>query len=93
MLLFFTKLSLKEFQVSNTRLSVVLNGKSSQEYTGNAGVLQGFILDHTYFLLYINDVSDDVIHNIAICGDDTNLYSKCNQASDLWDQLQLASER
>ena len=30
---------------------------------------------------------------IAICGDDTNLYSKCNQASDLWDQLQLASER
>ena len=72
---------------------MVLNGKSSQEYTGNAGVPQGFILDHTYFLLYINDVSDDVIHNIAICGDDTNLYSKCNQASDLWDQLQLASER
>ena len=72
---------------------MVLNGKSSQEYTGNAGVPQGFILDHTYFLLYINDVSDDVIHNIAICGDDTSLYSKCNQASDLWDQLQLASER
>ena len=30
--------------------------------------------------------------NIAIYADDTTLYSKCNQASDLWQQLELASE-
>ena len=35
---------------------------------------------------------DDVICNIAIYADDTTLYSKCNQASDLWQQLELASE-
>ena len=46
----------------------------------------------TLFLLYINDLPDDVICNIAIYADDTTLYSKCNQASDLWQQLELASE-
>ena len=35
---------------------------------------------------------DDVICNIATYADDTTLYSKCNQASDLWQQLELASE-
>ena len=35
---------------------------------------------------------DDVICNIAIYADDTTLYSKCDQASDLWQQLELASE-
>ena len=43
-------------------------------------------------LLYINDFPDDVIYNIAVYADDTTLYSKCDQASDLWQQLELASE-
>ena len=34
----------------------------------------------------------DIICNIAIYADDTTLYSKCDQASDLWQQLELASE-
>ena len=71
---------------------MVLNGKSSQEYPVNAGVPQGFILGPTLFLLYINDLRDDVICDIAIYADDTTLYSKCDQASDLWQQLELASE-
>ena len=43
-------------------------------------------------LQYINDLCDDVICNIAIYADDTTLYSKCDQASNLWQQLELASE-
>ena len=30
--------------------------------------------------------------NFAIYADDITLYSKCDQASDLWQQLELASE-
>ena len=78
--------------LSNRWLWVVLDGKSSQEYPVNAGVPQGSIVGPILFLLYINDLPDDAICNIAIYADDTALYSKCDRASDLWQQLELASE-
>ena len=78
--------------LSNRRLQVVLDGKSSEEYPVNVGLPQGSILGPALFLLNINDLPDDVICDIAIYADDTTLYSKCDQASDLWQQLQLASE-
>ena len=85
MLVFFTNLSLMEFQVRYLVLfllfSVIdgfewLDGRSSREYSVNAGVPQGSILGPTLFLLYINDLPDDVICDIATYADDTTLYSK-----------------
>ena len=82
MLVFFTNLSygisgqvfgLISSVLSNRWLQVVLQGKSSQKYSVNARVSQGSILGPTLFLLGINDLSDDVICNIAIYDDDTAL--------------------
>ena len=69
--------------LSNRWLLLVLDGKFSQEYPFNAGVPQGPILGPRLFLLYINDLPDDVVYDISIYADDTTLYSKCDQASDL----------
>ena len=75
---------------SNKQLWVVLDRKSSEKYPVNVGVPQGSILGPTLFLLYINDLPGDI--NMAIYADDTTLYFKYGQASDLWQQIELASE-
>ena len=71
---------------------MVLDGKCSQEYPVDAGVPPGSILGATLFLLYINDLPDDVISNIAIYADDTTLSSKCDETSDLRQQFELTSD-
>ena len=53
---------------------------------------QHSILDSTLLLLHINDLPDDYNSNITIYADNTTLYSKWEQASDLWQQLKLASD-
>ena len=71
---------------------VVTSRKSSQEYPVNAGVPQGSLLGCNVFLLYFNELPGDIVCNIAIYVCDTTLYSKYDKASDLWQQLELASE-
>ena len=71
---------------------MVLDGNSFQEFLVNAIVLQCSIFGPNFFLLYINDLPDDVICDIVIYADDNTQYSKCDQASDLREQLELASE-
>ena len=54
-------------------------------------ILKACILSPTLFLLYLDDLPDDLICNIVIYVTVT-LYSKCDQASDPWQQIELAPE-
>ena len=50
------------------------------------------ILGLTSFLLYIDDLPDDVICNIAINADDILSTLSVIRRLDLWQQLELAAE-
>ena len=50
------------------------------------------ILGPPLILIYINYFPDDLICDISINADDTTLYSKSDQASDRWQQLEFAYE-
>ena len=65
-------------------ISSFLSEKPSKEYPFNDGDHQGSILGPTLFLLYINDIPDDVICNTAIYADDTTLYTKCADDTTLY---------
>ena len=77
--------------LSNGGLGVVLDGKALQEYPVNAGVPYGSIFGPTLFIHTLMNLPD-VICDIAIYANDTTLYFKCDQASDLWQHLELASQ-
>ena len=54
---------------------VALNGQTSSWTNVLAGVPQGSILGPLFFLIYINDLSDDLSSNPKLFADDTSLFS------------------
>ena len=54
---------------------VVLNGKAYPWVSIEAGVPQGSILGPLLFLIYINDLSDDLSTTAKLFADDTSLFS------------------
>ena len=61
--------------LSNRKPRVVLNGQVSPWASVNAGVPQGSILGPLLFLIYINDLSDNLSSNVKLFADDTSLFS------------------
>ena len=101
MLVFFRNLSLMEFQVRYSALFLLFSVIDDFEWFWmesphkNIQLMWEFLKAPflvLHFLLYINDLPDNVICDIAIYADDTTLYSRYDQASDLWEQLELAFE-
>ena len=84
MLVFFTNLSLVKFQVRYMALFLLFSVIDGFGWSWMESLHRNIHLSPILFL-YINDLLGDVVCNIAI-------YSKCDQASDPWQQLELASE-
>ena len=89
-------LSHTESFFSNIFQRVLLNGQTSEWLPVKAGVPQGSILGPLFFIIYINDLPDDLVSTVKLFANDTSLFSvahDCNiSANELNDDMQKISE-
>ena len=61
--------------LSNRKQRLVLNGQNSSWTNVHMGVPQGSTLGSLLFLIYINDLADDLSSNVNFFAADTSLFS------------------
>ena len=66
----------------NRTQQVVLKSEHSEKSNVKSGVPQGIVLGPLCFLLYINDMGNNISSNVKLFADDTLLYGLVHNASD-----------
>ena len=74
-------LDLIESFLGNRFQRVALNGPTSERLPVKASAPQGSILGPVFFLIYINDLSIDIISIVKLFADDTSLFSIIHDAT------------
>ena len=59
---------------------VVLDGRTSEWLLVKAGVPQGYVLADLFILIYINDLSNDMISTVKLFADDSSLFPIAHDA-------------
>jgi hypothetical protein len=76
-----------ESYLADRKIRVVINGQSAEWAKTNAGVPQGSILGPLLFLVFINDVVDDIESDVNLFADDTSLLNVIDQVIDSYDMV------
>ena len=76
--------------LSNRKQRVVLNGVDSEWENIYSGVPQGSVLGPLLFLIYINDLADNIKSSIKLFADDSSLFIKVKDIEEA--QLLLTSD-
>ena len=81
---------LMEFQVGYLALFPLFSVIDGFEWFWMESLHKAPFLAQHFSYYYINELLDDIICDIGIYPDDTNLCSKCDQVSDLWQFIELS---
>ena len=73
--------------LSNRHQRVVLNGIASDWRDINAGVPQGSVLGPLLFLVYINDLTDNISSHMRLFADDSSLFTRVEGIHETHDKL------
>ena len=68
--------------LSDRSQQVIINGALSSPCKVNSGVPQGSVLGPTLFLVYINDIADDIQSQLRLIADDCIIYRTINTPED-----------
>jgi len=72
---------IKDF-LSERSQQVVINGSASNTFTVSSGVPQVSVMGTMLFLIYINDIPEQVQCNISMFADDTKIYTAVKDIAD-----------
>ena len=72
----------------NRQQRVVLNGTSSDWKNIQAGVPQGSVLGPLLFLVYINDLTDNITSEMRLFADDSSLFTTVNGTNQTHEKLE-----
>ena len=80
-------LHILENYLSNRKQRVVLNGQESEWVDINSGVPQGSVVGPLLFLIYINDLTDNISSNVRLFADDVSLFTRVKDVTLTHEQL------
>ena len=80
-------LRLIKYFLSDRKQSLALNGQCSSWIDVQAGVPQGSVLGPLLFLIYINDLPDNLTSNPKLLADDTPFFSRVTDPSATANQI------
>ena len=72
---------IKNFLIGRQQM-VILNGSSSKWINVTSGVPQGSVLGRLLFILYVNDITDDVQSTLEMFADNSKLYRTIHNQHD-----------
>ena len=74
--------------LNNRNQRVVLNGIHSDWASVDAGVLQGSVLGPLLFLVYINDLTDNISSQMRLFADDSSLFTSVNDVDQTHEKIE-----
>ena len=78
--------------LSDRKIRVVVGGEFSDSCEVSSGVPQGSVLGPLLFVLYINDLPDNVKSSIKLFADDLKLIGNANNCEDISRDIELLEE-